>query len=151
MRPKCGGEGGCRVSANENSCAHHVTWSPNKLWRSTSIFNLWLIVSSKCRGAENWPPDGATHWNIVDKRGGVLGGVQEPISTRGPHLEKMVQSVREREPVSSVVKYNGSENWPLNLSFLYWYCDKIQHNTTFMSIYVTSPNVIFSKRKSFKI
>jgi hypothetical protein len=21
------------VSANENICAHHVTWSPNKLWR----------------------------------------------------------------------------------------------------------------------
>jgi hypothetical protein len=35
-----GGEGGCRVSANENSCAHHVTWSPNKLWRSNSIFKL---------------------------------------------------------------------------------------------------------------
>ncbi len=28
------------VLANEYSCAHHVTWSPNKLWRSTSIFNL---------------------------------------------------------------------------------------------------------------
>jgi hypothetical protein len=23
-------------------CAHHLTWSPNKLWRSTSIINLWL-------------------------------------------------------------------------------------------------------------
>ncbi len=34
------GGGDCRVSANECSCAHHVTWSPNKLWRSTSIFNL---------------------------------------------------------------------------------------------------------------
>jgi hypothetical protein len=31
-----GGGGGCGVSAN----AHHVTWSPNKLWRSTSIVNL---------------------------------------------------------------------------------------------------------------
>jgi hypothetical protein len=30
-----GGGGSCGVSANENSCAHHVTWSPNKLWRST--------------------------------------------------------------------------------------------------------------------
>jgi hypothetical protein len=30
--------GGCGVSANEYSCAHHVTWSPNKLWRSTCIF-----------------------------------------------------------------------------------------------------------------
>ncbi len=26
------------MSANENGCAHHVTWSPNRLWRS--IFNL---------------------------------------------------------------------------------------------------------------
>jgi hypothetical protein len=32
--------GGCGVSVNEYSCAHHVTWSPNKLWRSTSIFVL---------------------------------------------------------------------------------------------------------------
>ncbi len=39
--PKCGGRGKFwGVSANEYSCAHHVTWSPNKLWRSTSIFNL---------------------------------------------------------------------------------------------------------------
>jgi hypothetical protein len=34
---ECGGwgGGGCGVSANEYGCAHHVTWSPNKLWRST--------------------------------------------------------------------------------------------------------------------
>jgi hypothetical protein len=38
---KRGGMGrGCGVSANEYSYAHHVTWSPNKLWRSNSIFNL---------------------------------------------------------------------------------------------------------------
>jgi hypothetical protein len=39
---QCGGMGvgGCRDSANKYSCAHHVTWSPNKIWRSTSIFNL---------------------------------------------------------------------------------------------------------------
>ncbi len=36
------GVGCCGVSANEYSCARHVTWSTNKLWRSTSIFNLWL-------------------------------------------------------------------------------------------------------------
>ncbi len=35
--PKCGG-GVLRVSANEYSCAQ---WSPNKLLRSISIFNLW--------------------------------------------------------------------------------------------------------------
>jgi hypothetical protein len=34
------GKGGsCGFSANEYNCAHHVTWSPNKL--STSIFNPW--------------------------------------------------------------------------------------------------------------
>ncbi len=37
-----GGGGGRGVSANEYSLAHHVTKSPNKLWRSTSIFNLWV-------------------------------------------------------------------------------------------------------------
>ncbi len=40
-----GGGGGFEVSANENSCvhcAHHVTWSPNKLWTSNSTFNhIW--------------------------------------------------------------------------------------------------------------
>jgi hypothetical protein len=35
LRVQMRGEGGrCGVSANEYSCAHHVTWSPNKLWRS---------------------------------------------------------------------------------------------------------------------
>jgi hypothetical protein len=42
-----GGGGGCGVSANENSCAHHVTWSPNKLWRSNSICNLWCTCTLK--------------------------------------------------------------------------------------------------------
>ncbi len=42
MSPNAGWEGrSCGVSANEYSCAHHVTWSPNKLWRSTSIFYLY--------------------------------------------------------------------------------------------------------------
>ncbi len=41
IRVQMRGEGGIfEVSANEYSCAHHVTWSPNKLWRSTYIFNL---------------------------------------------------------------------------------------------------------------
>ncbi len=48
--PNARGEWDCGVSANECSCAHHVTWSPNKLWRSTSIFNLWVRASDcKCR------------------------------------------------------------------------------------------------------
>jgi hypothetical protein len=38
-------EGDCGVSANEYSCSHHVTWSPNKLWRTNSIFNLWSSLS----------------------------------------------------------------------------------------------------------
>jgi hypothetical protein len=25
-----------------------VTWSPNKLWRSNSIFNLWAEVLNRC-------------------------------------------------------------------------------------------------------
>jgi hypothetical protein len=41
MRPNAGEGGRCEVPANENSCTHHVTWSPNKLWRSNSILNLW--------------------------------------------------------------------------------------------------------------
>ncbi len=36
------GGGYCGASANEYICANHVTWSPNKLWRSNYIFNLWL-------------------------------------------------------------------------------------------------------------
>ncbi len=46
---KCGGMGSCGVSANEYSCVHHVTWSPNKLWRSNSIFNLRLNLTTLLR------------------------------------------------------------------------------------------------------
>jgi hypothetical protein len=52
------GEGGCGVSANENSCAHHVTWSPSKLWRSNSKFNLWLcckVLTGKYYCSRIWP------------------------------------------------------------------------------------------------
>jgi hypothetical protein len=35
------------VSANEYRCAHHVTWSPNILWRSTSIIYLLPRISQK--------------------------------------------------------------------------------------------------------
>jgi hypothetical protein len=42
---KCGGmRVGCVVSANEYSCAHHVTWSPNKPWGFNSIFNLYYFL-----------------------------------------------------------------------------------------------------------
>ncbi len=47
---QCGGmEVGCGISASEYNSAHHVTWSPNNLWRSTSIFNLWGGRSSVLR------------------------------------------------------------------------------------------------------
>ncbi len=42
---QCGGKGGLRgLSQWVQLCTYHVTWSPNKLWRSTSIFNLWVPV-----------------------------------------------------------------------------------------------------------
>jgi hypothetical protein len=47
-----GGWGDCRVYANEYSCAHHVTWSPNKLWNSTSVLNLRVCVVSSA-GSQN--------------------------------------------------------------------------------------------------
>ncbi len=56
--------GGC-VSANEYSCAHHVTWSPNKLWRSTSIFNLWNAPSKWCRKC----PKLSAYVSVVSSRG----------------------------------------------------------------------------------
>ncbi len=31
-----------------NECAHHVTWSPNKLWRSTSVFSLCPRTTAGC-------------------------------------------------------------------------------------------------------
>jgi hypothetical protein len=56
------GGGGGEVSANEYSCAHHVTWRPNKLWRSTSIFNLW---SSSLQGEQKF---------LFESRPGIVGG-----------------------------------------------------------------------------
>ncbi len=43
---QCGVWLGCGASANEYSCAHQVTWSPNKLWRSTSILTYASTVGS---------------------------------------------------------------------------------------------------------
>jgi hypothetical protein len=55
MSPNAGEEGGCGVSANENSCAHRVTWSPNKFGRSNSIFNLWITVYTEYCTIESVP------------------------------------------------------------------------------------------------
>jgi hypothetical protein len=47
MSPNAGAWGwGSGVSANENSCAHHVTWIQNKLWRFNSVFNRTLTQIS---------------------------------------------------------------------------------------------------------
>ncbi len=43
MNPNAGGGVSCGVSASEYSCAQ-CTWSPNKLGRSNSIFNLWFLT-----------------------------------------------------------------------------------------------------------
>jgi hypothetical protein len=53
------GEGvSCGFLANEYSCAHHVTWSPNKLWRSNSIFYLCFNERNVCF------PDTVARWAI---------------------------------------------------------------------------------------
>ncbi len=41
--------GGCEVSANENSCAHHVTWSPNYFGHLTPHLTIYG------RNASLWP------------------------------------------------------------------------------------------------
>jgi hypothetical protein len=44
MSPKAGGGGSCGTSANEYWYAVHR--SPNKLWRSNSLLNLWVVLYS---------------------------------------------------------------------------------------------------------
>ncbi len=46
LSPNAGRGGSCGLSANENSCAHHVTWIPNKLWIFNFIFYLWCLTSN---------------------------------------------------------------------------------------------------------
>jgi hypothetical protein len=41
------GGGGGVAGSQPMSTGHHVTWSPNKLWRCPSIFNLWDLHISK--------------------------------------------------------------------------------------------------------
>ncbi len=57
MSPNAGGEGGIAGSQPMSSiwalCAQLYsvqlyTWSPNKLWRYNSIFDLWLSFSMRC-------------------------------------------------------------------------------------------------------
>jgi hypothetical protein len=64
------GGGGCGVSGYEYSCAHHVNWSPNKLWRSTSIFNLWNAPWKWCRKC----PKLSAYVSVVSSRGKVEVG-----------------------------------------------------------------------------
>jgi hypothetical protein len=56
MSPNGGRGGGacglaCGVAANENSCAHHVTWNPKKLWRSNSMFSDFYLYLLR---GEDW-------------------------------------------------------------------------------------------------
>ncbi len=68
------GEGGsCGVSANEYSFAHHVTWSTNKLWRSTSIFNLWYRVWM--RRGKGWKDSPDFAFNCLLRRNELDGRV----------------------------------------------------------------------------
>jgi hypothetical protein len=79
---KCGGWGwlwGLRLSANEFSCVHHVTWSPNKLWRSNTIFNQLLSLCvcrySKLRKKRTYEHDSvmeAVQMSIENLRQGTL-------------------------------------------------------------------------------
>jgi hypothetical protein len=67
--PNAGGcGGGCGVSANEYSCAPHVTWSPNKLWRSTSIFNLYHKRSIRHRRINDSPRSCRRHLSLTKVR-----------------------------------------------------------------------------------
>ncbi len=67
-----GGVAGVSLSANEYSCSHHVIWSPNKLWRSTSIFNLcpgqflggW---HKKARKKNSSCLDFQSRWDVAEK------------------------------------------------------------------------------------
>ncbi len=44
--PQCGGRGRvCGASANEYSCAHHVTWSPNKLSMLLVMEAAWISAA----------------------------------------------------------------------------------------------------------
>ncbi len=71
---QCGGIGGVGGSAaNEYSCAHHVTLSPNKLWRSTSKFNLcvqWCTPPAPFFREETRP---VTHWKTEKEKQLVAG------------------------------------------------------------------------------
>ncbi len=49
--PKCGGKGGILGSQQMSTAVHR---SPNKLWRSNSIFNLWLTLTGP--GKSPWCP-----------------------------------------------------------------------------------------------
>ncbi len=64
---------------NENSCGHHVTWSPNKLWRSNSIFSLWLCLLAEQFSLHNLPITTGIRRNTAATTGGKkwqLGPIQ---------------------------------------------------------------------------
>ncbi len=58
-----GGGGGCGVSADEHSCAQ-CTRSSKKLWRSISIFNLWLCFSFQAFNLVQHTKEKFLSWNF---------------------------------------------------------------------------------------
>ncbi len=61
---KCGGKGGSSGSQPMSTAAYR---SPNKLWISTSIFNIWLQrFSTLYKPVEKFPPDQwKTEWKAI--------------------------------------------------------------------------------------
>jgi hypothetical protein len=57
--PKCGERGELRVSANVSTAEYR---SPNKCWRSNSIFNLWLHRNNQ-RPHRCWIPSRCCCWH----------------------------------------------------------------------------------------
>jgi hypothetical protein len=83
MSPNAGEGRGCGVSANENSCSIHVTWSPNELCRSNSISNLCRQPTTDNRNSttkNRIPPPTPTTKN----RRSALDSIRQPVTNIGP-------------------------------------------------------------------
>jgi hypothetical protein len=92
------GGGGCGVAANENSCTHHVKWSPNELWRSNSIFNLGLnsiryVVKSVILTL-------SFYWRLL----GLLSGIISQFPVIATHCNGIVET-----PTPSKLNYNNKD------------------------------------------
>ncbi len=88
---------------NEYSCEHCVTWSPNKLWRSTSIFNLWaqylqsakprdILYINRCHFFKNWRK--VSKWKDKEIEKASRGKRKSDIIQ--PCLEQLIKTVTDR-------------------------------------------------------